>query len=128
MRGVDVSNVRKILEATVVRACVGLPTACAALDDEAATVMRGAIDSAQDGLSLLPDLPLDDWHSALAAVAHSDRIHGSVAGRALRLLLDAALVDAEDVAANLSRRLSVAAPAPRLRPGWMGCCPAMPRC
>lgn len=112
VRGVDVSDVRKILEATVVRACVGLPTACAALDDDAASVMRQAIDSAQDGLSLLPDLPLDDWHAALAAVAHSDRIHGSVAGRALRLLLDAGLVDADDVAAKLSRRLSVAAPAP----------------
>jgi hypothetical protein len=112
VRGVDVSEVRKILEATVVRACVGLPTACAGLDDDAATVMRRAIDSAQDGVALLPDLPLDDWHSALAAVAHSDRIHGSVAGRALRLLLDAGLVDADDVAANLGRRLSVAAPAP----------------
>ncbi|WP_281250859.1 DUF5682 family protein [Sinomonas mesophila] len=112
VRGVDVAQVRRILEATVVRACVGLPTACAGLDDEAAAAMRRAVDSAQHGLALLPDLPLDDWHRALAAVAGSDRIHGAVAGRATRLLLDAGLVDRDDVADRLSRRLSVASPAP----------------
>ncbi len=112
VRGVDVSDVRKILQATVVRACVGLPTACAGLDDDAAGVMRRAIDRAQDGMTLLPELPLDDWHTALSAVAHSDTIHGSVAGRATRLLLDAGLVEATDVASRLSRRLSIATPAP----------------
>lgn len=112
VRGVDVTEVRRILDTTVVRACVGLPTACAGLDDEAAAAMRRAVDSAQQGLSLLPELPLEDWHGALAAVAASDRIHGSVAGRATRLLLDAGLVDRDQVAARLSRRLSVATPAP----------------
>ncbi|MGK3956150.1 DUF5682 family protein [Arthrobacter sp. R4] len=118
VRGVDVTGVRKILDTTVVRACVGLPTACAGLDDEAADAMRRAIDSAQQGLSLMPDLPLGDWHRALAAVAGSDRIHGSVAGRATRLLLDAGLVDGNDVAARLSRRLSVATPA-REAAAWL---------
>lgn len=112
VRGVDVTGVQRILDATVVRACVGLPTACAGLDDAAATAMRRAIDSAQYGLSLLPELSLDDWHRALAAVAGFDRIHGSVAGRATRLLMDAGLVERDEVAARLSRRLSVATPAP----------------
>ncbi|MBT2512975.1 DUF5682 family protein [Arthrobacter sp. ISL-30] len=112
VRGVDVTEVQRILDATVVRACVGLPTACAGLDDAAAAAMRRALDSAQDGLSLLPELPLDDWHQALAAVAGSDRIHGAVAGRATRLLLDAGLVALDEVTARLSRRLSVATPAP----------------
>ncbi|GAA3278998.1 DUF5682 family protein [Paenarthrobacter aurescens] len=112
VRGVDVRDVRKILQATVVRACVGLPTACAGLDDDAAGVMRRAIDRAQDGLTVLPELPLNDWHTALSAVAHSDTIHGSVAGRATRLLLDAGLVEGDDVASRLSRRLSIATPAP----------------
>ena len=112
VREVDVTEVRKILDTTVVRACVGLPVACAGLDDEAAALMRRAIDAAQHGLSLLPELPLDDWHRALAAVSGSDRIHGAVAGRATRLLLDAGLVDRDQVAARLSRRLSIATPAP----------------
>ncbi|WP_415855111.1 DUF5682 family protein, partial [Sinomonas sp. G460-2] len=112
VRGVDVAEVRRILDATAVRACVGLPTACAGLDDEAAAVMRRAIDSAQMGLSLVPDLPLGDWHRALGAIAGSEHIHGSVAGRATRLLLDAGKVDGDEVAARLSRRLSVATPGP----------------
>lgn len=59
-------------------------------------------------------------HRALAAVAGPDRIHGSVAGRDTRLLLDAGLVDGNDVAARLSRRLSIAAPARESRrlAGW----------
>jgi hypothetical protein len=118
VRGVDVTGVRKILNTTVVRACVGLPTACAGLDNEAADAMRRAVDSAQQGQSLLPDLPLDDWHRALAAVAGSDRIHGAVAGRATRLLLDAGLVDGNDAAARLSRRLSTATPA-RQAAAWL---------
>ncbi|MBT2597106.1 DUF5682 family protein [Arthrobacter sp. ISL-72] len=112
VRGVDVTGVQRILDATLIRACVGLPVACAGLDDAAATAMRRAVDSAQYGLSLLSELTLDDWHRALAAVAGSDRIHGSIAGRATRLLLDAGLVERDEVAARLSRRLSVATPAP----------------
>jgi hypothetical protein len=112
VRGVDVAAVRRILDGTAIRACVGLPTACAGLDDNAAAIMRRAIDAAQTGLTLLPEMPLDDWHQALAAVAGSDRIHGSVAGRATRLLLDAGLVDREELAARLGRRLSVATPGP----------------
>ena len=118
VRGVDVTGVRKILDTTVVRACVGLPTACAGLDDEAAEEMRRAVDSAQQGLSLVPELPLGDWHRALAAVAGSDVVHGSVAGRATRLLLDAGLVETDEVAARLSRRLSIAAPA-REAAAWL---------
>lgn len=112
VRGVDTAGVRKILDTTVVRACVGLPTACSGLDDEAATAMRRALDAANDGLALLPDLPLGDWRQALAAVAGSDRIHGAVAGRASRLLLDAGVLDGGELAARLSRRLSLATPAP----------------
>lgn len=112
VRGVDVTGVHTILDATVVRACVGLPVACGGLDDAAADAMRHAMDSAHYGLSLLPDLPLADWHRALSAVAGSDRIHGSVAGRATRLLLDAGLVERDEAAARLSRRLSIATPAP----------------
>ncbi|TLM86566.1 hypothetical protein FDW83_02140 [Pseudarthrobacter sp. NamE2] len=112
VRGVDTAGVRRILDATVVRACVGLPTACAGLDDDAAAAMRRALDAANDGLALLPDMPPGDWRQALAAVAGSDRIHGSVAGRASRLLLDAGVLDGGEVAARLSRRLSLATPAP----------------
>jgi len=45
-------------------------------------------------------------------VAQSDTIHGAVAGRSTRILLDAGLVEGDDVAARLSRRLSIATPAP----------------
>ncbi|MDP5225927.1 MULTISPECIES: DUF5682 family protein [Arthrobacter] len=112
VRGVDVTEVRRILDAVVVRAGVGLATACAGLDDDGARDMRRSIDSAHLGLSLVPDLAPDDWLRALGTVADSELLHGSVTGRATRLLLDAGRVDGDEVRDRLSRRLSVAAPAP----------------
>ena len=45
------------------------------------------------------------------AVAARDRVHGSVAGRVDRLLLDAGHLDQAEAASRMSRRLSVGAPA-----------------
>jgi hypothetical protein len=112
VRGADVDEVREILAATVIRACVGLPSACASLDDDAAGQMRTSIEGAHRGVSLLQDDTLDrDWRDALGRIAGHDRVHGTVAGRATRMLLDAGEVSADTAADRMSRRLSLAAPA-----------------
>ncbi len=49
--------------------------------------------------------------TSLVAVAARDRVHGSVAGRVDRLLLDAGRIDQAEAAGRMSRRLSVGAPA-----------------
>ncbi|MBE7324595.1 hypothetical protein IEQ44_08015 [Nocardioides sp. Y6] len=113
VRGVDTGQVRTILETMVVRACVGLPTACASLDDDAATQLRTDLDGAQRGLALLAEEELDrEWYAALAAVAAPEHVHGTVAGRAARILLDAGQWEVDEVAATMSRRLSRTVPAP----------------
>lgn len=114
VRGVRVDRVREILETTVVRACIGLPMACASLDDDAAAALRTVLDGAQRGLSLLAEEELDrQWYAALAAVADPDHVHGAVAGRAVRILLDGGEWSIDEAAERMSRRLGRAVPAPR---------------
>ncbi|PKH42144.1 hypothetical protein SAMN05192575_107167 [Nocardioides alpinus] len=114
VRGVDTRRVRTVLGATVVRACVGLPMACASLDDEAAQQMVTAVAGAQRGLSLLADGELDEaWAQALESVSAPDHVAGAVAGRATRILLDAGRLDADTTAHRMGRRLSLVASAPQ---------------
>ena len=114
VRGVDTQRVRTVLGATVVRACVGLPMACASLDDEAAQQMVTAVAGAHRGLSLLADADLDEaWAQALESVSAPDHVAGAVAGRATRILLDAGRLDADTTAHRMGRRLSLVASAPQ---------------
>ena len=113
VRGVDVGGVAELLAAVVVRASIGLRPACASLDDDGAAAMRAAIESAHRGVALMDDPELrTPWHRALARVAADDRVHGALAGRANRLLLDAGDLDQPTVAARLSRHLSQAVEGP----------------
>jgi hypothetical protein len=114
VRGVDTERVRTVLGATVVRACVGLPMACASLDEEAAEQVAAAIASAHRGLSLLADHELDEeWTRALESVSAPDHVAGGVAGRATRILLDGGHLDPDAAAHRMARRLSLAASAPQ---------------
>jgi hypothetical protein len=108
VRRAEVSRVREVLETIVLRAAVELRAACAALDDDAAAAMRAAVDSAHRGVTLV-DAETARWTEALAAVAADDRIHGLVAGRANRILLDAGTLATEEAARRLSRHLSLGA-------------------
>ena len=108
VRRADTSRVRAVLETIVLRAAVELRAACAALDDDAAAGMRAAVDSAHRGV-ILVGAETDRWTEALGAVAADDRIHGLVAGRANRILLDAGTLTSEETARRLSRHLSLGA-------------------
>lgn len=111
VRRADTSRVKEVLDTVVVRAAVGLRAACTGLDDDAAARMRAAIDGAHRGVALV-DAEADRWREALAAVAADDRIHGLVAGRVNRVLLDGGRIEAAEAARRLSRHLSVAAAGP----------------
>ncbi|GAB7002725.1 DUF5682 family protein [Nocardioides sp. AN3] len=117
VRRADTSRVREVLEVIVVRAAVELRAACAALDDDAAAGMRTALDGAHRGVTLV-DAESDRWIEAVAAVAADDRIHGLVAGRANRILLDAGTLTSEEAGRRLSRHLSLGA-APAAGAAWL---------
>ncbi|MDP9386346.1 MAG: DUF5682 family protein [Actinomycetota bacterium] len=107
VRKVDTETVLGVLHGIVVRVCIGLGPACSSLDDDAGAQLRSLVDGVQRGLALLDAAGLrSSWTKALAGIADQHGVHGAVAGRAVRLLLDAGRLDAEDAGRRLSRVLS----------------------
>lgn len=107
VRRVDADLVERVLRGIATRVAVGLVAACASLDDQAAAGVRGRIDAVTRGLALLDDDERRDaWLGALASLADRVGAHGSVAGRASRILLDAGRIDAAEASRRLARRLS----------------------
>jgi hypothetical protein len=119
VRGTDVTHAGTTLDTLLKRACVGLPGAMRALDDEAAAAAFGRLSETDAALRLLEDAAhAAAWCGALRQVAADERVHGVVAGRAMRLLFDASVVGADDVRVRLSRALSRGTP-PAAAAAWI---------
>ena len=81
VRKTDASLVGHAASGMVARACVGLPLACASLDDSAASAMFESIVRADSAIGLMGDEEgLSSWRAALAQLADSDTVHGLIAG------------------------------------------------
>jgi hypothetical protein len=106
VRKTDAALVEPVVAGLLARIAVGLLPACASLDDDAAQLMRERIDHVQGALVTLgrPEL-LAAWYEALTKVGDA-AIHGLIAGRAYRLLLDTGAAPADATADRLSNALS----------------------
>jgi hypothetical protein len=91
--------------------CAGLPSAVASLSDEAAGELRENIDAVHSAVALLDAGLRDRWLSALDSTARRDDLHGLLAGRLTRLLLDAGRLDPREVRRRLRLPLTVGTPA-----------------
>jgi hypothetical protein len=119
VRQTDASMVAHIVGGLVARICVGLPPACAALNDDAAEEMLDRINATQTSLTTLADdALLASWFATLQQLAADDSLHGLISGRGTRLLLDAAVLDIGAAAQRLSRQLSRAS-APTQAASWI---------
>ncbi|MES2570270.1 MAG: DUF5682 family protein [Verrucomicrobiota bacterium] len=119
VRQTDASMVGHIVTGLVARICAGLPPACSALNDDAATEMLARINMTQNALATLADETLrSSWNATLLQLANDDTLHGLLVGRCTRLLLDDMTIDAEAAAMHLSRRLS-RANAPAQSAAWL---------
>ncbi|AIJ23878.1 DUF5682 family protein [Amycolatopsis methanolica] len=119
VRRADTELVQRVLTGVVTRIAVGLPAACAGLDEDAGREVRQLVDGVQRGIGLLDQQELREvWYGALRTVADRLGVPGLIAGRAVRLLLDAGLLDVADAGGRLSRQLSVAADATQAA-GWL---------
>jgi Family of unknown function (DUF5682) len=114
VRGTDTAALRTVADGLVVRICVGLPPALASLDDSAAAEMRGLIDGVQAATALLDGTGVRErWFDTLTRLAGREELHGLVAGRINRLLLDAGRLDVDDVRRRLGLILTVGEPPAR---------------
>ena len=107
VRQTDTGVVRGVVDSLLIRVFAGLPAACASLDDDAASDMTEAIEAAADALSLVGSTEqVTAWHGALRSVADLTNAPGLVAGRTVRLLIDASVLQPEQAGLRLARVLS----------------------
>jgi hypothetical protein len=113
VRGARAERVLPVVDNLYARIVVGLPMACASLDDDAANEMVESIERAQQAMDTLQrdDLRLA-WQGALRVVMERDGAHGLVRGRCCRLLLEKGAVDEEELRRLAGLTLSPAIPAP----------------
>ena len=109
VRQTDAQMVGGVINGLVVRICIGLPGACASLNDDAASAMFDRIVSVNSAVGLLQEEALlQSWQTSLAQLAGQTGLHGIVAGRCCRLLLDGNVLSAEETARRVSHALSTA--------------------
>ncbi len=107
VREVDTEAVLAVLHGVALRACIGYGPACSSLDDDAASEMRALTDSMNHGIALVDDPDLRAaWLDALGGVADRHGVHGTIAGRAVRLLLDHGRIEIDESGRRLSLALS----------------------
>lgn len=106
VRKTDAALVEPVVVGMLARVRVGLLPACGSMDDDAAEAMRERIDAVNSALAALDRVDLmEPWRQELRKVGDAD-IHGLVAGRAWRIMMDAGAASAEDAATRLSLALS----------------------
>jgi hypothetical protein len=113
VRGTGAGMVTHVVDGLVARISIGLPGACASLNDEAAEEMYGRIVATHGAITLLSnDDHTERWRRTLSILADQSGIHGLLAGRATRILMDAAIFSGEESARRMSLALSRAADPP----------------
>jgi hypothetical protein len=107
VRGSDTTAVAQVLRGIVLRTAIGLPGAGVGADEEQGANLAALVDGVNSALAMLEDEDLTRaFREALRRVAGGDRLPGTLAGRATRLLHDAGELTTEEVAAAMSRALS----------------------
>ena len=109
VRQTDAVLLGTVTDGLVARICIGLPGACASLNDEAAQAMFARLDKVNAAIQLLQqDAHTTAWQQVLLRLVEQNGLHGLLAGRACRLLLDAQALDVGEAARRLSLALSSA--------------------
>lgn len=113
VRGTDADELAVVADALLIRICAGLPAAATGLDDDAARLLREALDAVHSAV-LLGEDPTDTerWTAALHGLSDRDDVSGVLVGRATRLLRDGSRMEPAEAARRLGRALSVGADAP----------------
>jgi hypothetical protein len=103
-----------VIDGLFERILIGLPGACASLDDEAAQLMVASIDKVQETVSLLNRSgQLGEWQDILRHLMESEGISGLIRGRCCRLLLEQNVLDEEELQRLTRLALATANPAPQ---------------
>jgi hypothetical protein len=119
VRQTDVAGLATVTASLLGRVCAGLPSAVGSLSEEAAKELRKHIDGVHSAVALLDDDQLRErWLATLASVSVRRDLHGLLAGRLTRLLLDAGRLDTDEVLRRLRLPLTIGT-APAHAAAWV---------
>ncbi|HZS78451.1 MAG TPA: DUF5682 family protein [Ktedonobacteraceae bacterium] len=94
VRETQAERILPVIDALFERVLIGLPAACASLDDDAAQEMVKSIEHVQESVNLLnQDEQRVQWLSVLRTLLERQGIHGLVRGRCCRLLFEQKAID-----------------------------------
>jgi hypothetical protein len=109
VRQTDAGMVSHVVDGLVTRICIGLPAACAALNDEAARQMFERLINVHRTITMIQnEAHLAEWQAVLLHLADQPHLHGLLAGRCCRLLFDQAISTADETARRMNLALSTA--------------------
>ncbi|MEO7717321.1 MAG: DUF5682 family protein [Capsulimonas sp.] len=109
VRGSRLPIVAHVLDGLVARIAVGLSPACASLNDDAAAEMAERINATNAAILLLQNEEhLALWRDTLSRLSLQTNLHGLIAGRSARLLLDGGSLSADECARRMGLALSTA--------------------
>lgn len=114
VRQTRAEQILPIIDGLFERVVIGLPGACASLDDDTAQQMVTSIDHVQESVSLLDrQEQLAAWQHVQRLLIERDSIHGLVRGRCCRLLLEQRVLDEAELQRLARLALSPVTPAPQ---------------
>jgi len=119
VRKSDLTMLNALLKELVPRICVGLPSACAGIDEDASQQIFELIISTHRALNLLQDADFSaQWAATLKLLSDSQTVQGILQGISVRLLFDTRVLDIEATANKMSFALSKGTEV-KLAAGWV---------
>lgn len=107
VRKTDLASITHVLDGMVTRICIGLPPACGSLADDAASEIFDSMHRVHSAILLLQnEAHLGQWRDTLLKLAETDNLHGLIAGRACRSLLEMKVLDVDESARRFGLALS----------------------
>jgi hypothetical protein len=106
VRQTDKDMVAQVVDGLITRISLGLVGVCSSLNDEAALDMYERLSNVNTVIATQHKVEqLTLWQETLATLCDKPAVHGLVAGRSCRLLLDARVFKVEDALKRLERTL-----------------------
>lgn len=112
VRDTDTGAMSSVIDSLVLRVCAGLPASVTSLADDAAALHRSHIDAVHQALAVHARTPSgaasrERWIETLCQLAERRDLHGLLAGRLVRLLVDAGALPRSEAAQRLAAHLSI---------------------
>ena len=107
VRKTDSEVLSTIVDSMVSRICISLPSACQAVDEDAAQRLLDLFFHLNDSISLLQkEEQLKEWHSALFIITENKNSAALIAGYSTRLIYDCKLLEGEKLQNTFGLALS----------------------